>query len=129
MIAMVRFRAAGGSYAVAVRDVRQVRQAAEVSALPSARAGVAGVIRQGGAALPVLSVLGGTAEQVLLLETGGRGYGLLVETVSAVTEVDERQLGPPPDGQDAGLVTGVLNAGPELVLVLDAAALSGRFLG
>jgi chemotaxis signal transduction protein len=129
MIAMVRFRAAGASYAIPVSDVRQVRQAAEVSALPAARTGVAGVIRQGGAALPVLSILGGAPKQVLLLEAGGRGYGLLVEEVSTVTNVDERGFGPPPDGQDVGLVTGVLETDAELVLVMDAAALGTRFLG
>jgi len=129
MIAVVRFRAGGARYAVPVSDVRQVRPAADVSALPAARSGVAGVIRQGGAALPVLSVLGSPAEQVLMLEAGGRGYGLLVEEVSAVAHVDERGLGPPPDGQDAGLVTGILDAGAELVLVLDAAAMGARFLG
>ena len=129
MIAMVQFRAAGARYAIPVRDVLQVRQAAQMSALPAARAGVAGVIRQGGAALPVLSVLDGAGAQVLLLETGGRGYGLLVEAVSAIVEVDERQLGPPPEGQDGGLVTGVLDAGPELLLVLDAASLGARYLG
>jgi chemotaxis signal transduction protein len=132
MMAMVRFRAGGASYAVPVDDVRQVRAADDLARLPSGRAGVAGLIKQEGVALPVLSVLG-SGRRLLVLEAAGRSFGLLVEEVSGVAQVDEQRLRPPPEGQDepsgGALVTGVLDAGEELVLVVDAAALARRGLG
>jgi chemotaxis signal transduction protein len=133
MMAMVRFRAGGASYAIPVDDVRQVRAADDLAGLPSGRAGVAGLIKQEGEALPVLSVLGPSGRRLLVVEAGGRRFGLLVEEVSGVAQVDERSLGPPPEGQDersgGALVTGVLDAGEELVLVVDAAGLARRGLG
>jgi chemotaxis signal transduction protein len=126
---MVRFRAAGTGYAVAVRDVRGVRRAADVSAMPARREGVVGLLREHGAALPVLSTLGAGGGEVLVMEADGRGFGLLVDEVSAVVHMDEERLGPPPEGQDRALVRGVLDADDGLVLVIDAAALGSDALG
>jgi chemotaxis signal transduction protein len=124
MTAMVRFRAGGASYAVAVRDVREVRLADGVAPLPSGRAGVAGLARVAGAALPVLSALGAGAGRLLVLEAGGRRFGLLVEEVSGVVDLDDATLGSAPEGQTGELVTGVADVSGELVLVVDAAAIA-----
>jgi chemotaxis signal transduction protein len=126
---MVRFRAGGCTYAVPVSDVRQVRTGEGVSALPSGRAGVVGLIRWEGDALPVVSVLGPGRGRLLVLEAGGRRFGLLAEDVSGVVNVDEERLGPPPAGQDGLAITGVLDADDELVLVLDPAEIGRAALG
>ncbi len=131
MTAVVRFCAGGGSYAVPVSDVWEVRPATEVSPLPLGRPGVAGLATRGGQAFPVLSVLGADHRQLLLLHAGGRTFGLLVEEVSGIGELDEQRLAPPPEGQDGQLVTGVWDpgsSGAQLVLLLDAAALGRQAL-
>jgi chemotaxis signal transduction protein len=125
---MLRFRAGGSSYAIPVRDVREVRPGGNLSSLPLSREGVAGITKKDGMALPVLSVLGSERDRLLVLEAGGRSFGLLVHDVTGIADVDEEQLGPPPEGQDAAMVTGVLDAGADMVLVLDAAALVCRVL-
>jgi chemotaxis signal transduction protein len=125
---VVRFRAEGGSYAVALDAVRLVRTASGLSPLPSARPGVAGLVEQAGDALPVLSVLG-AGDYVLVLEAEGRRFGLLVHDVAGVSDVDEGRLRPAPPGQDEAIVSGVLEAGSELVLLVDAAALARWALG
>jgi chemotaxis signal transduction protein len=123
MTPMVRFQAGGQGYAVRAEDVRRVRPAAGLTPLPSVRPGVAGVVRHQDEALPVLSLLGGSGARLLMLEAGGRSFGLLVEEVAGVTMVDEQRLGPAPEGQDQQLVTGVAAVGGDLLMVVDASVL------
>jgi chemotaxis signal transduction protein len=125
---MVRFRAGGCGYAVAVETVRQVRTAAGLSPLPSGRPGVAGFVVQQGEPLPVLSVLGPDRDRLLVLEANGRRFGLLVEGVDGVVKVDEDGLGPAPEGQDLELVTAVARVGGTLLLVVDVGVLAARVL-
>jgi chemotaxis signal transduction protein len=124
MTAMVRFRAGGASYAVPVRDVRLVRLADGLTPLPAGRAGVAGLASVAGAALPVLSALGADAGQLLVLEAEGRAFGLLVEEVSGVVDLDDQTVGAAPEGQAGMLVTGVAELAGELVLIVDAATIA-----
>jgi chemotaxis signal transduction protein len=129
MTPMVRFRAGGGRYAVPAQAVRQVRTGDGVSILPGGRAGVAGLVKWDGAALPVLALFGPGRRRLLVIETGGQRFGLLAEDVTGVVVVDEGKLGPPPAGQDGDLIAGVLDAGDDLVLVLDPAAIARVALG
>jgi purine-binding chemotaxis protein CheW len=125
---MVRFRAQGGDYAVPVQDVRQVRVTDHLCLIPSGRAGVAGLIKEGDLAMPVLSALGSGGDRMLVLDVDGRRFGLLVDEVSGVADVDEQRLGPPPEGQDGTLITGVLDLGQEMALVIDAGVLAHQAL-
>lgn len=126
---MVRFRAGSGRYALPAQDVREVRTGDGVSILPGSRTGVAGLIKWDGVALPVLALFGPGRKRMLVVEAGGRRFGLLAEEVTGVVVVDERRLGPPPAGQDGELVAGVLDAGDDLVLVLDPVAIARFALG
>ena len=123
---MVRFRAQGAQYAVPVQDVRQVRTAENLSALPMGRAGVAGLVMDGEVALPVLSILGADGDRLLVLEADGRRFGLLVDEVSGV--VDEGRVAAPPAGQASPLITGVLDADKNTALVIDAGVLARQVL-
>jgi len=125
---MVRFRAQGSHYVVPVEDVRQVRTADRVSLLPAGRTGVAGLIMHGDVALPVLSVLGTGGDRLLVLDVDGRSFGLLVDEVSGVAEIDERRVGPPPEGQTGTLVTGVLDSDRDIALVIDPRVLARQVL-
>lgn len=125
---MVRFRAGGSVYAIPVGDVRQVRTGEGISALPSGRTGVAGVVAWEGGALPVVSLLGSGRARLLVLEAGGRRYGLLADEVAGVFEADELRIGPAPAGQVGDLVRGVLEEDGRLVLLLDAAAVAAAVL-
>ena len=122
----MRFRAPAGEYALGVEHVNEVRSSADLTSLPEPRAGVAGLMRRGDDAITVLSVLGEPGDHVIVLEDGGLTFGLLVEEVTGVHEIQDAEIGPPPPGQDRATVSGVLAGAEGLVLLLDCTALRGR---
>ena len=79
-------------------------------------------------ALPVLAVLSSAGDRVLVLEADGRRFGLLVEEVSGVADIDEQRLGPPPEGQVGTLITGVLDSEEDIALVIDPRVLAHEAL-
>ena len=126
MTTVVRFRAPAGQYALPVEHVTEVRSSHGLTPLPEPRPGVAGLMRRGDDALTVLSILGEPGDHVIVIDEGGRTFGLLVTQVTGVHEVADDAIGPPPSGQDGAAVSGVLIGEDGLVLLLDCAALSGR---
>jgi chemotaxis signal transduction protein len=126
MRTIVRFRTSEGDYAVPVEEVSEVQSAAGLTPLPAPRPGVAGLMRRGDDALPVLTVLGALGRHVVVIDKGARSFGLLVEEVTGVQQIDEARIGDPPPGQVRDLVAGVLNEDGGLVLLLDVDALAGR---
>jgi len=152
MRTIVRFRTAEGDYAVEVEQVKEVRSATGLAPLPSPLPGVAGLLRRGNGdrdrdgdrdgdgdgdgalpamalpamAVPVLAILGGMGRHIVIIEKGPLSFGLLVEEVTGVLQVDDGQIGAPPAGQDGPLVSGVLHDQGGLVMLLDTDALAGR---
>lgn len=126
MIALVRFRTSTGDYAVPVESAREVRPAVGFTELPSPARDVVGVLHLADGPITVLRALGDGREHVLVLESAGRLFGLLVEVVQGVVRVDESAVGDPPPGQDRRLVRGVVTLGGDLVLVADVEALAER---
>jgi chemotaxis signal transduction protein len=121
---LVRFHTADGVYAVPVEHAREVRTADGLLPLPSPRPGVAGLLARGDDAVPVLALLGAGHGHVLVLDSGGRVFGLLVEAVTGVESVDEASVAPPPPGQDDPIVAGVIHEGETMVLIADVAELA-----
>jgi chemotaxis signal transduction protein len=126
MSIVVRFRTGNGDYAVPVEHARQVRSASGLLPLPAARSDVVGLLRNGDAALTVVSALGPGGDHVLVLDPGERPFGLLVEEVTGVSTIDDDAVGPPPTGQHDDLVAGVIATPSGLVLLVDAAAIAKR---
>lgn len=126
MRTIVRFRTGEGDYAVPVEQVLEVRSAAGLAPLPAPLPGVAGLMRRDNDALPVLTVLGSRGRHVVIVENGPLSFGLLVEEVTGVLQVDETQIGASPPGQHHRLVSGVLNGDEGLVMLLDVDALAGK---
>ena len=126
MSTIVRFRTSRGYYAVPVELVSEVRSAAGLTPLPAPRPGVAGLMRRGDEALPVLAILDSSGRHVVVIDKGPLSFGLLVDEVTGVHQVDETLIGAPPPGQDRVLVSGVVNDEDGLVLLLDVDALAGK---
>ncbi|HST64191.1 MAG TPA: chemotaxis protein CheW [Mycobacteriales bacterium] len=122
---MVHFVVAGTAYCLPVDAARAVRTAAGMVTLPAGRPDVTGII-PGDPPLSVLSVLGPGGRQILVVETGGKRFGLLVDAVSGLRRVAEADIRPAPEGQDRRLVAGTIEAGDELVLVADPVAMAAR---
>jgi len=118
---LVRFSCAGSQYAVDVADSAGVARWTGADPLPDPRPGVVGVVRQGGAVVPVLAPFGLEGGHVLLLApAGGPSFGLLVGEVQGVARVADADVAPAPAGQRTDVVRGVVGD----VLLLDAARLA-----
>lgn len=126
MRSVVRFRTHDGEYAVPVEHAREVLASVGLTPLPAPRPGVAGLLERDGVAITVLSALGGGREHVLVLDAGDRPFGLLVEEVMGVDPIEEAMLAPPPSGQEDPVISGVLDTGKGIVLLVDVANLAGR---
>ena len=126
MRTLVRFRTGRGVFAVPVDQTRAVYPAVGIVPLPESRVDVAGMVSRPEGPLTVLTALGTGDRHVLVLDAGDRVFGLLVEEVTGLQQVDDSDIGPPPQGQDSGLVVGVVSSGDEMVLLVDAAVLARR---
>jgi chemotaxis signal transduction protein len=125
MTTMVCFQSAGASYCLPVEATRAVRPAAGIVALPAARPDIAGVV-PGPPPMTVLSALGTGGSQILVIETGGMTFGLLVDEVTGLRRIAAADIHPPPTGQDRALICGTIDTDGALVLVTDPVALAER---
>lgn len=127
-VALVRFCTEMGEFAVPVDKVSGVRAAHGIRALPDAHGAIAGLLHADDRPLPVIAALGGSGEHVLVLRTdgpdaAGREFGLLVREVRGVVRLEASAVFGPPEGQRAGLCSGVVVQEEALVLIVDVAAL------
>jgi chemotaxis signal transduction protein len=125
MTTMVCFSCAGADYCVSVQATRAVRRTSGMIALPFSGVDVAGVL-PGDPPLTVVSPLGATGTQVLILEAGGAVFGLLVDAVTGLRRIVETEISAPPAGQRHPFVIGTVQSGGRLVLVTDPEVLAVR---
>ena len=124
MRTVVCFRAGLGDYAVPVEQVREVRAGDSLQPLPSARPGVVGVLTVGESALTVIAPLGAGGHHVLLLDGEGGTFGLQVDAVTGVANIDE--VAPAPPGQDDRLIDGVCTVDHRMTMLLSVECLGER---
>jgi chemotaxis signal transduction protein len=126
MTTMVCFRAAGAAYCLPLQAARSVRTAADVIPLPDTAADVAGII-PGDPPLTVISPLNASGRHILVIETQGQAFGLLVDRVTGLRRVDAADIRPAPKGRHR-LVSGTIDADADdgIVFVADPTALAGR---
>ena len=122
---MVCFTAANAEYCLPVQAARGVRPVDGLILLPDPNPDVAGMI-PGDPPLTVISPLHGDRGHILLIEAGGKTFGLLVDVVTGLRRIDDADIGPPPDGQKNPLVSGTLHTDGRLILVADPLALAGH---
>jgi chemotaxis signal transduction protein len=125
MTTMVCFRVAGAAYCIPVDATRAVRPTAGMIDLPSPGPDIAGLI-PGDPPLTVIAPLGPSGKQILVLESAGKTFGLLVEAVTGLRRISPDAINPAPEGQDRQLVAGTIHDGEQLLLLTDPDALAGR---
>ncbi|MCW2546389.1 MAG: hypothetical protein JWN96_849 [Mycobacterium sp.] len=123
---MVRFRTGDGEFAITVDHVLEVRRTTGLVPMPSPGPGVVGLLPRATDTLTVLTLLGSGREHVLVIDAGKGLFGLLVEEVSGILSIDEREVEPAPRGQSSDLVSGLIRTGDGVVLLIDAHALERR---
>ena len=125
MATMVCFEAAGTAYALPLETIRSVRPADDLVSLPDPAHDVVGII-PGDPPLTVISPLGAHAGHIVVVEDGGRAFGLLVDVVTGLERFDEGEIGKAPEGQGRQLVSGTLEVDGRMIFLADPIALSGR---
>lgn len=105
---VVVFQLAGEDYGVETLLVREIIRHQEARKLPSAPAWLEGVIDYRGQVVPVVNLMRRLGRDEMLLDSaariiiyeggGGRAWGLMVDSVSAVVQVGREQLEDGPGG-------------------------------
>ncbi len=119
---LVVFRTSAGEFAIPVESVREVRSDAPLATIPGAHPAVAGLLDWKGEALTVISIFG-PGRQLIVIEGGPGGYGLIVEEVLELAHRSDRELGRAPAEGSASYVTGVMRSEGRMIPIVDAGLL------
>ena len=125
MRTLVCFRTAQGRFALPVESTLAVRKSDGLVELPAPRPDIVGVL-PGDPPISVLAVLGAGSDHVLVVTEQGAQFGVHVLEVLGVKRFADDQIGPPPKGQQGGLIAGVVDGADEMMLIADPRALAAR---
>lgn len=122
---------ANEEYGVDILAVREIRGWTPVTRIPQAPPYVLGVLNLRGAIVPVLDLrlrFGLAREEysattvTVIVTVAGRNFGVVVDAVSDVVDVDAGQIRPVPDmgtAVDTEYLKGLTSVGERMVLLLD----------
>jgi len=121
-------RASGQRIAISLDETREIIAVKALTRLPGAPAWVAGLLNLRGSVITVIDVdarLGGAAAEgpVVIVEQGGRTFGLRVSGVEAVHLATEAPFAIEAARSADGVVSGMVPVGDAAALVLDVGAL------
>jgi purine-binding chemotaxis protein CheW len=129
----ILFSVAGTTYAVRSRDVAHVEMVEQVTAVPNAASFVDGVVFSRGQIVPALNlrarfgvprVPNGVGTRLIVVHSGDRSVGLVVDEAREFASFDAALIQPPGSaltGLSGRYLEGIANVGERLVLVLDLA--------
>lgn len=131
------FTAAGQEYGIDILSVREIRGWTVETPLPNSPAAVRGIINLRGQVVPIYDLrirLGAersvpsAIHVVIVVEAASGFYGLLVDAVSDILSVADRELQPVPQtgmGADHAFLTALLARDTRMVSLLDLDLLVG----
>jgi purine-binding chemotaxis protein CheW len=129
----ILFSVAGTTYAVRSRDVAHVEMVEQVTAVPNAASFVDGVVFSRGQVVPALNLRArfgfprvpyGVSTRLVVVQSGARSVGLVVDEAREFTSFDPALVQPPGSaltGLSGRYLEGIANVGERLVLVLNLA--------
>lgn len=127
----ILFSLAGTTYAVRSREVAHVEMLEQVTAVPNATAFLDGVVFSRGEVVPALNLRArfgferspyGIATRLLVVRSGTRTVGLIVDSAREFASIDPSTIQPPATaltGLSGRYLEGVANIGDRLILVLN----------
>ena len=125
------FTVAGTTYAVRSREVAHVEMVEQVTAVPNATAFLDGVVFSRGEVVPALNLRArfgferapyDLATRLLVVRSGGRTVGLVVDAAREFVTIDPSAIAPPASaltGLSGRYLEGVVNVGDRLILLLN----------
>jgi purine-binding chemotaxis protein CheW len=133
--AYILFEVAGTTYAVPSRDIMHMEMVDTVTPVPNAAPFVDGVVLSRGQVVPVVNLRArfgferaalGLRTRLLVVQTGSRTLGLLVDTAREFVRLAASDVQPPHEtiaGTTGPYVAGTVTIADRVVLVLDLARL------
>ena len=130
----ILFSLAGTTYALRSREVAHVEMVEHVTAVPNATAFLDGVVFSRGEVVPALNLRArfgferaphDLATRLLVVRSGGRTVGLVVDAAREFAAIDPGAIHPPATaltGLSGRYLEGVANIGDRLILVLNLEA-------
>ena len=127
----ILFSLAGTTYALRSRDVAHVEMLEHVTAVPNASSFLDGVVFSRGEVVPALNLRArfgferapyDLATRLLVVRSGGRTVGLVVDAAREFAAIDPSAIQPPATaltGLSGKYLEGVANLGDRLILVLN----------
>ena len=127
----VLFELAGTTYGVRSRFVQQMEMVEHVTPVPNALPSVEGVVLARGQVIPALNlrkrfgfegVPFDLRSRLVVVSTGGRTIGLIVDSAREFLRIDEESIEPPPEaitGLSGKYLEGIATIDGRMILVLD----------
>ena len=131
----VLFRIADAEYAISAADVLHMEAYSGATRVPGAPSYVAGLVQVRGRVLPVVDLRArfglppreaGEATtreaRVVVVKSGTRAVGLLVDSAREVVNIAADQVRPPPElvtGDDTAFVRAIAQTGDRLLMLID----------
>jgi purine-binding chemotaxis protein CheW len=127
----ILFELSGTTYGVRSRFVQQVEMIDDVASVPNAPAAVEGVVLVRGQVIPALNlrtrfgferIERDLRSRLVVINTGTRVVGLVVDTAREFLKIPEGSIEPPPEaltGLSGSYLEGVAAIGERLILILD----------
>lgn len=128
------FLVGGQDYCVDIMQVREIRGGAKATTLPHSPSYMIGVINLRGTVLPIMDLAGrlelgaetdSERNVIIVVATGDRVVGLMVDAVSDILAISESDLQPPPDlpaDQQRSFVSALTIMENRMIRVLDLGA-------
>lgn len=127
----ILFELAGATYGIRSRDIQQLEMMGAVTPVPNAPPFVDGVVSVRGQVIPVVNLRARfgfprgeptVRTRLLILASGGRTVGLIVDSAREFATLTNESILPPPDGLSATsgrYLAGMAHVDSRLVLILD----------
>lgn len=131
----ILFELAGATYGLRSRDIQQLEMVGAITPVPNAPSFVDGVVSVRGQVIPAVNLRSrfgfpradlDMRSRLLVVRTGGRTVGLIVDSAREFASIDPAAVQPPPEavtGLNGRYLEGMAHLGERLVLVLNAAEL------
>lgn len=128
---LLSFRVGGQDYCLDIMSVREIRGGTRATPLPHAPRFMRGVINLRGTVLPVMDLssrldLGAGSDRdgnvIIVVANGDRTMGLLVDAVSDILAVPEKDMQTPPDlraDRDRSFISALMIVDDRMIRVLD----------
>jgi len=127
----ILFELAGTTYGVHSRFVQQIEMIEDVATVPNAHPAVEGVVLVRGQVIPALNlrtrfgferIERELRSRLVVINTGTRVVGLVVDTAREFLKIPTESIGPPPEaltGLSGHYLEGIATVGERMILILD----------